>query len=66
MGGGGPKNLALKALRKATGLGDTPLVEDTHRVLYTPGPREKALNSPEIGPALPASIRRSPVEVGAL
>lgn len=39
-------------------------MEGTHRVLSTPGPRKKALNSPETGPDLPDSIRRSPVEAG--
>lgn len=54
----------MKASRKSTGPGETPLLEGTHRVLGTPGPRKKALNSPETGPDLPASIR-SPAEVGA-
>ena len=39
---------------------ETPLLEDTHKVLCTTGPRAKTVTSYEPGPDLPAGLGWSP------
>ena len=52
--------------RNSIGLGETetPPLEGAHKVLCTPGSREKAVTSQKPGPDLPASLGGSPGEAG--
>ena len=52
--------------RTSTGMGETetPLLEGTHKVVCTSGPRGRSSDPIETEPDLPASVGGSPAEAG--